>query len=134
SLRERLCAQKREVAGAARWELGAIDAIRRGCRRTKTLVRRGDDLIEPQRIVGIVNAEGSIHDRQNHLKFETSGGARLPVGTRDGPNVFVEGKILSADAIQTYVQSGTSESGAIERIQSLVGDAQLRLAQDAVQA
>ena len=41
---------------------------------------RNRGVVQAQRIVGPVDAEGRVDDGQEHLKFESGGHSRLPVG------------------------------------------------------
>ena len=83
-------AQEGEITRLTAGELGPVDAIGGRGRPVETFVWSGDDLVEPEWVVSVVNAEGRIHDGQDHLQLQSGRRARLPIGAGDGANIFVE--------------------------------------------
>src|SRR6266567_6174026 len=88
------------VPSRASWEHGARNGDWR-VRRT----------VEPQRIVGPVDAEGRINHRQEHLQFESRRDARLPV--RRAQYLQVLGRLRVQDAstltVIARIEGRTSE-------------------------
>src|SRR5882757_8901316 len=55
--------------------------------------------VETERVVGPIDTERGINDRQHDLKFDSGGHARHPVGSWNGLKELREWNLLSAHAL-----------------------------------
>src|SRR6185437_648655 len=95
--------------------------------------RRGDG-IQAQWIIGVVNAERRVHDRQENLQFKPSGHSRDPV--REWRRAEGGSKIerLLPGTVQAHVEIGTAVLRVLQKLQFRVGNSQLRGAQNRINA
>src|SRR5215469_3471250 len=75
--------------------------------------RRLGNLIEANRVVGPINAEGCIDDRKKNLQLKSSRCSRLPAATAEHRQILAEMKVLCPS---TEVRNGILSGAAIGQL------------------
>src|SRR5271157_223865 len=125
------------VTGAALGEHRTRNQLRRAAlilaTNTKVAVRL---LIEPQRIVGVVEAEGGVYDRHDDRELNSCGHARDQVGAGDGVNIALEADQRAGNAALAcaVIPHRATIEGCDERVKTLRALLQLPLVEGRVEA
>src|SRR5262249_11833693 len=81
--------------------------------------------VQDQRVICVVNAERSIHDREQYLQLHAGGHARGIVRSRNGSQRRGEAKSFLASTVETGIQSRASEWSSVQVCQVFRSELQL---------